>query len=157
MAKSKAKKSKSKNLQKEKLKPNKSKIFLLLSLIIIFTAIVFSNTIKNDFISNWDDNVYITNSDLINDISYDGIQKMFTEYHNSNYHPLTTLSFAIQYKFSDESPNLFHIINFIFHLLNTLLVFYLIFLISKRNEVAFIVSLFFVIHPMHVESVSWIS
>lgn len=140
--------------QKTTIKKNYTLVYIVVIILLAFFA--YSNSFKGEFL-NWDDNVYITNSDLINDISYDGIQKMFTEYHNSNYHPLTTLSFAIQYKFSDESPGLFHIINFIFHLLNTLLVFYLIFLISKRNEVAFIVSLFFGIHPMHVESVSWIS
>jgi len=124
--------------------------------IVLLTFIAYSNSFKGEFL-NWDDNVYINNSELIKDFSSDGIQKMFTEYHNSNYHPLTTLSFGIQYRLSDEDPVFFHIINFILHLINTLLVFYLLLLISKRPEVAFIVSLFFGIHPMHVESVSWIS
>lgn len=135
-------------------KRNYTLIYLLI--IIVLTFFAYSNSYKGDFL-NWDDNVYITNSDLIKDISNTGIKNIFLEYHNSNYHPLTTISFAIQYKLSDGKPGLFHIINFIFHLLNTLLVFYLLFVITKRPEAAFIVSLFFGIHPMHVESVSWIS
>ncbi len=141
---------------KQKTKNKKNYTLVYLAVIVVLTYLAYSNSFKGEFL-NWDDNVYITNSELITDFSSDGIQKMLTEYHNSNYHPLTTLSFAVQHKLSDESPDLFHIINFIFHLLNTLLVFYLILLISKRPEVAFIVSLFFGIHPMHVESVSWIS
>lgn len=140
--------------KKTKVKKNYTLVYI--AVIAILTYIAYSNSFKGEFL-NWDDNVYITNSELITDLSSDGIHKMFTEYHNSNYHPLTTISFAIQYKLSDASPGLFHVVNFIFHLLNTLLVFYLIFLITKRLEVAFIVSLFFGIHPMHVESVSWIS
>lgn len=143
--------------QAKKVKSKKYNLTgIYLAVVIILTFLVYSNSFKGEFL-NWDDNVYITNSELIKDLSNDGIKKMFTEYHNSNYHPLTTLSFAIQYKASDGSPRLFHVINLIFHILNCLLVYYLIILISKRKIFAFLVSLFFGIHPMHVESVAWIS
>jgi len=160
MTKSKGKKSKSKSLQKEKLKPNKSKLFLLLSLIIILTAIVFSNTIKNDFISNWDDNIYIINNPHIQNLSWNNIKTIFASYKNGyagNYHPLTTLVYAIEYNFYGLNPKPFHILNFILHLLNVILVFQFIYLLTKKLDASVIVALFFAVHPMHVESVAWIS
>jgi tetratricopeptide (TPR) repeat protein len=150
----KTKKAESTITQKAGAKRNYTAVFI--AIIAVLTFIAYSGSFKGEFL-NWDDNVYITQSDLIKDLSNDGIEKMFTEYHNSNYHPFTTISFALQYKLSGGEPGLFHIINFIFHLLNTLLVFYFIVILTKRQEIAFIVSLFFGIHPMHVESVAWIS
>lgn len=75
----------------------------------------------------------------------------------ANYHPLTILSYAIEYHFVQLNPKLYHVTNIIIHLLNTVLVFWFILLLSKKNNVAFITALLFGIHPMHVESVAWIS
>src|SRR5690606_22052216 len=56
------------------------------------------------------------------------------------------------------NATVFHALNLIIHLVNVLLVFRLIFLLSGRDKwVAAFVALFFGIHPMHVESVAWIS
>jgi len=48
-------------------------------------------------------------------------------------------------------------VNLLIHLLNVILVFYAIFHLSRHGEIALVVSLFFGIHPMHVESVAWAS
>jgi len=76
----------------------------------------------------------------------------------SNYHPLTILSYAVNYKFSKLNPFDYIQMNMILHVLNTLLVFMFVFMLTKQKlEIAILVSLFFGIHPMHVESVTWIS
>ncbi len=127
--------------------------------IIILTYIAFSPSLKNGF-TNWDDNVYIGENTLIKSISGDNIKKMFAteNYVSNNYHPITILSLAIDYKLAGYNPKTFHITNLLFHLLNTALVFWFIFLLSgNKIIVASIVALFFGIHPMHVESVVWIS
>lgn len=134
-------------------------ILLWLAGILLLTAIAFSPSLKNGF-TNWDDNVYIGENDLIKSVKGDNIKKMFdTENHVSlNYHPITILSLAIDYKLSGYHAKTYHITNLLFHLLNTALVFWFIFLLSnKKLMVAAIVALFFGIHPMHVESVAWIS
>jgi len=104
---------------------------------------------------NWDDPFYLKDNLLIKKFDLVGI---FTEPVAGNYHPLTMLSLAIEYQFVKFKPFLYHFTNILLHLFNTALVFYFIYLISNRKvAVAGIVALFFGIHPMHVESVAWVS
>ena len=76
-----------------------------------------------------------------------------------NYHPLTIVSMMINSSISgSDSPKAFIITNFILHLLNTLMVFALIMLLTKRRLLpSFFTALLFAIHPMRVESVTWVS
>ena len=71
--------------------------------------------------------------------------------------PVTTLTYAVEFSMFGLNPKPYHIANLIFHLLNIILVFYLIFILTSRIEISVITALFFAIHPMHAESVSWIS
>lgn len=142
---------------------NKSN-YIFIGIILFFTFIVFSNSIDNSF-TNWDDPDYIINNKYLKDISASGIKTIFTTPYFANYHPLTTLSYALEYNFFSKTingskvadPISFHFINLLLHLLNVVLVYIFIIMLSKRKEIAIIVSLLFAIHPMHVESVSWIS
>ena len=144
-----------------KSQPNKSTQPLLwLAGILLITYIAYFPSLKNGF-TNWDDNVYIGENTMIKSLSRANVKKIFdTENHVSlNYHPITIFSLALDYKLSSGyNAKKFHTTNLIFHLLNTALVFWFIFLLSdKKIMVASIVALFFGIHPMHVESVAWIS
>ena len=146
--------------KKRHKKGNKSRFrypwVLLISLI---TLIVYLPSLNSDFV-NWDDETYIEENVLIQDLSKRNIKTMFRpgRYLIGNYHPVTELSFAINYAFSELNPVGYKATNILLHLLNTVLVFFLFYQIGKKNIlVAGIVSLLFGIHPMHVESVSWIS
>lgn len=134
-------------------------VFLLLSGIVLLIGIVFFSSLKNGF-TNWDDNVYVAENPLITKLSATNIKKIFSieSVVSNNYHPVTILSLAIDYKLSAYNPKTYHTTNLLFHLLNVALVFWFIFLLSGRKiVVAAIVAFFFGIHPMHVESVAWIS
>ena len=88
-----------------------------------------------------------------------------------NYHPLTMLSLAIDYTFDKLNPYYYHLNNVLIHILNVILVFVFIrMFMSGYNQrasqetfrpdpfnVALIVSVFFAIHPMRVESVTWVA
>ncbi len=131
--------------------------FLCLSAIFILTVIVFSSSINNEFLTNWDDQDYVTNNNDIKDLSYQNVKKIFTSYYVANYQPVTMLSYGIEYKFFNLNPKTFHTTNLILHLLNIILVFQLIYLLTRKTGISAIAALFFAIHPMHVESVAWIS
>jgi len=135
----------------------KKKTTIYAIVIAVITLICYSSSINNDFTKNWDDGGYIIHNKPIHKISSENIKTIFTIFYKGNYHPLTSLTYAVEYALVGESPALYHIDNLIIHLLNVLLVFWLIYLLSKRIEVAAIAALFFGIHPMHVESVAWIS
>jgi lipoprotein NlpI len=118
------------------------------------TMICLFPMLQNEF-TNWDDQYYIVNNRLLKGPDWHGI---FTEAVVSNYHPLTMLSLTLNYQISQLDPFSYLFFNYLLHLFNTALVFYFIFKISNRNvEVAFLSSLIFGIHPMHVESVAWVA
>ena len=131
----------------------KSTIALLI--ILIFTFIAYIPALKAGFV-NWDDPDYVSNNPMIKNIS--NLEMIFTRPIQGNYHPLTVLSLAINYSISGFDAWSYHLFNLIFHLFNCYLVFRLAMILSRNNLViAFTTSLLFGIHPMHVESVAWIS
>jgi len=146
--------------QKEGTEKISNKRFLFPAVILLITFLAFLPALKNDMLLTWDDQAYITNNDLVKNLSMQNIVRIFKEDKGlyANYHPLTTLSLAINYKFSGSGSIGYIATNLFIHLLNTLLVFIFIYLLTKqRLEIALVVSLLFGIHPLHVESVAWIS
>lgn len=110
--------------------------------------------------TNWDDNIYVSAQPLVKDFTVDSIPSIFaTRSHvASNYHPLTILSMGLTKSVFGMSARAFAGVNVVFHVLNTALVFALSYMLSRRRLwVAGFAALWFGIHPMHVESVAWIS
>ena len=125
--------------------------FIFLSVI---TFLCLFHMLNNGF-TNWDDEFYVQNNPLIQGPDWKGI---FTQQVNDNYHPLTIISLAINFQLSGLSPFSYLLFNLLLHLVNTCLVFYFIWLISgKKDWVAMLTAILFGIHPMHVESVAWVS
>jgi len=121
---------------------------------VVITAVCLSPTLKNGFV-NWDDEYYVVKNALLRGPQWIGI---FTRPVLSNYHPLTVLSLAANYAISGPKPWSYVLFSFLLHLANTLLVFWFAWLLSdKKRWVALFTALLFGIHPMHVESVAWIS
>ena len=128
--------------------------------ILFLTSAVYLQSLNNDFV-NWDDEQYVYKNTSITTLHGDSIvytlQKIFTTYVVGNYHPLTMLSYCMEYNLYGLNPKAYHTTNLSIHLLNSLLVFVFIYLLNKQRFTALIVALLFAIHPMHVESVAWIS
>ena len=118
-----------------------------------FTFLLFSPSLKYNFV-NWDDDVNIYENENVVRFDVNGI---FTDHVIGNYNPLTTLTFALEYKLVGEKPFLYHLNNLLLHVLCTLLVFLLMRKMGLSLLVSFIVTLLFGIHPMRVESVVWIT
>ncbi len=123
---------------------------------IIITFFSLYPCINNGF-TNWDDDVYVINNVHIRSLSLSNISTIFSSFYYGGYIPLTIISFAINYLFSQNTASAYHLTNLIIHLINCLLIFWLIFLLIKNISIATIVSIFFGIHPLHVESVAWIT
>jgi hypothetical protein len=142
---------------------NKYLIPALLSILFIISILDFLPMLKNGFINTWDDGVYVIQNKLLADLSWQGIVNIFSygddlQKQINNYHPITILSLALNYKFSGLSPTSYHLTNMVFHAFNALLVFLFTFYLSRRRILPAIISgLLFALHPMHVESVAWVS
>ena len=131
------------------------KIILSLCLILAILAISLFPSLKNDFI-NWDNQQYTTKNKTITELSWRNIETIFDRTYMGHYHPLTLLSYSLEYRFFKLNPFAYHLTNLILHLLNGLLVFWLILMLKGGVLTSLVVSLLFGIHPLHVESVAWI-
>ncbi len=90
-------------------------------------------------------------------MSWRNIETIFDSIYMGHYHPLTLLSYSLEYRFFKLNPFAYHLTNLILHLMNGLLVFWLIWMLKGGVLTSLVVSLLFGIHPLHVESVAWIS
>ncbi len=142
------------NIFKQMRSQVKKHLFLIL--ILIVTTLLYSKSLENNF-TYWDDPEQVTENQDIQSITFNNIHKIFMSYYLGMYQPLTTLSFAIDYSFVGLNPVLYHCTNILFHLANVVLVFVLISRLSGRNTAGLIGACLFAIHPMHVESVAWIT
>lgn len=133
------------------------KIIISVFLMLVVVMVSFLPSLKNSF-TNWDDEFYISQNPDVKNLSLKGIAKLFTTTKLGLYTPLVSISFALEYHFFKLDPAAYHTTNLILHLMNCLLVFMFIFILSNNNlAISFIVSLLFGVHPLRVESVAWIS
>lgn len=124
--------------------------------ILLLTILVYSKSIKNDFIRSWDDNLYILQNEIIKDTGFENVKTIFSSIQIDNYSPITTLILAIEYSINGPEPLPFHVTSLIFHILNILLVYFFIHRLTGKRNVSLITTLLFAVHPMFVESVVWI-
>ncbi|MBT3209334.1 MAG: tetratricopeptide repeat protein [Bacteroidetes bacterium] len=124
---------------------------ILITSIISFYPAIFAS------FTNWDDPSYVLQNQLIRNLSFESIKKIFSSTFNGMYQPLTMLSFSIDYYFAKNQAWFYHFINIALHLINTIAVFWLCKMLFKELKIAIIVAFLFAIHPMHVESVAWIT
>jgi len=131
-------------------------IFKALPFIFIAALIVFSPALSNEFV-NWDDYAYIVNNPVIKDLSAGNIMHIFNfnTHVVGNYHPLTVLSYAIEYNLVGAKPFLYHLDNILLHLFNIWLLSILVWKLTKHYYAVIIAVCLFAIHPMRVESVVW--
>ncbi|MBL7776269.1 MAG: tetratricopeptide repeat protein [Saprospiraceae bacterium] len=124
------------------------------ALLLALTAVVYLPMLQHQF-TNWDDEAYVVNNALLRGPDWLGI---FTEPVVSNYHPLTVLSLAFNYQISGLNPFSYLLFNGLLHLANTVLVYHFARLISGKHQwVGLFTATVFALHPMHVESVAWVS
>lgn len=133
-------------------------LYLLAGAAVLITYLTFTPALKNGFI-NWDDNGYVfENPHLAKPLPEAAAYFFGPHYFIGNYIPVTMMVYALEYRQAKLNPRLYHQVNLLLHLANVVLVFCLIYLLSgKKPWVAALVALFFGVHPMHVESVAWVS
>jgi len=125
-------------------------------IVLAITFVVFLPSLQNKFV-NLDDTQYFIENPVVKNINLQNLKAIFSEQFVGNYQPLTMLSYMIEYKILGLAPFGYHLANLVFHLLGTLFVFLIIKKLSGNDLVACITALLFGIHPLHVESVAWVS
>jgi|GEM_PF-725568 len=143
---------------------------LLLVALALLAFVPYWPTLFNGILG-WDDPYYLTENYRVQQLNVATVRDMFRlvpqlgPMPNAQYTPLVELSFAVEHHFFGLDSLVFHATNLAFHVLNTLLVFWFVLRLwqSRRGvdvpalPLAFLAGAFFAVHPLHVESVAWIT
>src|SRR5450631_3227144 len=129
-------------------------IGLMLALV---TLLVYLPATSNQFI-NYDDPQYVVENQVVQEgLTWVGIKWAFLDAHASNWHPLTWLSHMADCNLFRLNPGGPHLVNILFHSVNTALLFVLLFRLTNKMWTSAFVGAMFAWHPLHVESVAWIA
>ncbi len=132
------------------------KLFLAFALVLI-TLGVFQEVRFNDFVG-FDDDVYLKLNDHVRaGLTLEGVRWAWTSMYASNWHPLTWISHMLDVEVFGMEPAGHHLTNLLLHLVNVLLVFLALGRLTGYYGRSAMVAALFALHPLHVESVAWVS
>ncbi len=130
---------------------------LVALLLALTTLLVFLPAGGFQFV-NFDDTDYITDNPVVkHGLTPAGLAWAFSGYHVSNWHPVTWLSHMMDCSLFGVNAGAHHFVNVLFHAANTALLFTLLWRLTQRLWPSALVAALFAWHPLHVESVAWIS
>ena len=135
---------------------SKERILIIYVLLAAVTLAVFWPVNQYGFV--YDDVVYVTqNRNIQSGITLDGMRWAFSTRYADLWHPLTWLSLMLDYEFYGLHAGGYHVTNLTLHILSTLLLFWLFHRMTGALWRSAFVAAFFALHPLHVESVAWVS
>lgn len=118
---------------------------------------IYWQTVGFDFI-NLDDNLYLyQNQAVLSGINAASVRWAFASFEAANWHPLTWLSLMADIQLFGVNPGASHAVNVLIHLINTLLSYVVFRQLTGSVWRSAAIAMLFAIHPMHVESVAWVS
>ena len=140
--------------------PQQVKKSLVLSIyfaLAVSALLVFWQVRNFDFVS-YDDDLYVyENQHVVSGLTFDNIVWAFTTGQAANWHPVTWLSLMLDCQLFGANAGRIHLVNILFHLANTLLLFTVLRKMTGSLWPGAFVAAAFALHPMHVESVAWIA
>ncbi len=136
---------------------NKNWSLLICIALTLAALAVFYQVYRFEFI-DLDDPDYVSNNPNVQQgITLKAIKWAFTAGYASNWHPLTWLSHMLDWQLFGNNAGGHHITNLIFHIANTLLLFLVLKQMTKTLWQSAFVAALFALHPLHVESIAWVS
>lgn len=124
--------------------------------ILLITFLIYAPALSQSFVS-WDDEGHITENYHVRNFSLDNFVDIFRSDVNRTYIPLTISSFSLEHRIFGLNPFVFHLNNILFHLGVIIIVYALAIRLGFHAGAAGFGSLLFAVHPMHVESVVWLT
>ncbi|MGB9489468.1 MAG: hypothetical protein WCA92_03275 [Terriglobales bacterium] len=129
---------------------------LVLCLALVAAVLVsYSSVVRNQFL-DYDDDRYITeNPNVKAGTTWATVAWAFTTYDESNWHPLTWLSHALDCDLFGLNPVGHHAVNVLLHAASAVLLFLLLQQATGFRWRSLMVAALFALHPINVESVAW--
>jgi protein O-mannosyl-transferase len=126
--------------------------------LLIFAALgVYCFSLDHSFLMSWDDNQYVVNNPDIRGFTLEHLRAAFTKFYVGNYAPLQIVSYMLDYTLWGLNPAGFIGANILLQTVNGLLFYWLVAKLTTNKRLAFFSSFIFLLHPVQVESVVWIS
>ena len=130
------------------------KPFLLYALILsVLVVVVYLKLFSASFIS-WDDGDVLLNNKDVHSFDF---KAFFTNYYVGNYAPIAMISFAIDWLIFKGNAIGHHAMSLLFHMVNSVLVYYLATLLLKDKLKSLLCAVIFCFHPLQAETVAWVS
>jgi len=143
-------------INKNKIHKVDNKIIICLFFVIVILALYWPLG-HYDFI-NFDDNLYVSENHRVSSgLTAKGILWSFQTTYFCNWHPLTWLSHMADVELYGLNAGRHHLTNVLFHIANTVLLFILLKALTGAFWRSVFVAALFALHPLHVESVAWVS
>ena len=131
---------------------------LVLSLLLAVATAVLYFPVNRQLFLNLDGNQYVTdNIDIQDGLNWDTVKWAFTSYYSLNWHPLTWLSHALDVQLFGLNPARHHDVNLLLHVLNVVLLFWVLERATGYVGRSAVVAALFAVHPINVEAVAWIT
>jgi tetratricopeptide (TPR) repeat protein len=125
--------------------------------LVLITSIAYGSVCSNGF-TNYDDDIYVTENPHVRaGFSADSLWWALTASDASNWHPLTWISLQLDCELYGLRPWGYHLTNLLFHVFNALLLFWWLRVATGAIWRSAAVASLFAVHPVHVESVTWIT
>ena len=141
------------------------RLWALAAVVAIVAILVYLPALAGGF-TNWDDTSYVVNNPHLGPLDAHLLVWAFTSFRQGNWHPLTWLSLGLNHAIFGLNPWGYHLTNVLLHGMAALLVVLLVAELFARGlgardgrclVGAAVVGLLFSVHPLHVESVAWVS
>ncbi|MCC7245433.1 MAG: tetratricopeptide repeat protein [Saprospiraceae bacterium] len=120
---------------------------------VVAAFLIFATGLRNA-VTGIDDNTATLDNPMVNDFAF---SKLIGQYNLGMYAPLTWMGYALAYAVGGKSPVPFHLLSLAVHCFNVYLVYRFMQRMQLSSGMALAISLIFAIHPIQVESVSWIA
>src|SRR6266481_8602790 len=137
--------------------PSRAQVVLVYLFLTAITWVVFGQTVRHEGV-NFDDHVYVYDNPLVaGGLNINGIVSAFTHPHARNWHPLTTVSHMLDCQLYGLNAGGHHFTSVALHTIAVLLLFRVLRVATGALWPSAFVAALFAIHPLHVESVAWVS
>lgn len=158
------------------LRNDRTVLYIAAAIIVCVTFALYLPSLQHGFLANWDDDRYVVDNVHIRSLNFDFFRWAFLDYKTNLWHPIAWISHAVDYAIWGMNPFGHHLTSIVLHAVNTGVV---VFLAAKLMNTAgmskdatgwetatgrrnvllasVVTGLLFGIHPLHVESVAWVT
>src|ERR1051326_8991928 len=123
----------------------------------IAVVVIYAQVRTHDFINFDDPDYVVTNPNVSTGLTAANVAWAFTHYHASNWHPLTWISHMLDVSLFGLDGGKHALVSVVWHAVNSVLLFFVLRRATRRTWPSAVVAALFALHPLHVESVAWIS